>query len=258
MPIRRAKMLLDLVRPMSIAIDPDELIVGNRSLLPRMGVIAPEGAVDWVDRELEILPTRPQDRFDITPEQIARAARGDLPLLARQDAGRHRRRAPAGGCAARRPGQGLLAQPDRPCPGPHPARRGGLAAPGHRRPARTGATAPAASVRQLRRAAAGLLRRRADRPAGGRGVHAALRRPGARRWPRTVPDAARRQRAAAHRRRSAAGWPRTRRATFGRRCRRSGSSLCCCRSNPTPAASRRAASTSTCCPTWSATWPRAG
>ena len=47
MPIRRAKMLLDLARNMSIAIYPDEVIVGNRSLLPRMGVIAPEGAVDW-------------------------------------------------------------------------------------------------------------------------------------------------------------------------------------------------------------------
>ncbi len=70
MPIRRARMLLDLVRQMSITIAPDELIVGNRSLLPRMGVIAPEGAVDWVDRELDILPTRPQDRFNITPEVI--------------------------------------------------------------------------------------------------------------------------------------------------------------------------------------------
>jgi pyruvate formate-lyase/glycerol dehydratase family glycyl radical enzyme len=70
MPIRRAKMLLYLVRQMSITIHPDELIVGNRSLLPRMGVIAPEGAVDWVDKELEILSTRPQDRFNIRPEQI--------------------------------------------------------------------------------------------------------------------------------------------------------------------------------------------
>jgi pyruvate formate-lyase/glycerol dehydratase family glycyl radical enzyme len=77
MPIRRAKMLLHLVRRMSIAIQPDELIVGNRSLLPRMGVIAPEGAVDWVDKELEVLPTRPQDRFNIRPEQI-RELRDDI------------------------------------------------------------------------------------------------------------------------------------------------------------------------------------
>jgi len=70
MPIRRAEMLLDLCREMSIAIHPDELIVGNRSRLPRMGVIAPEGAVDWIDRELETLATRPQDRFEITPDEI--------------------------------------------------------------------------------------------------------------------------------------------------------------------------------------------
>ena len=70
LPLRRAQMLLDLVRQMSLSIHPDELIVGNRSLLPRMGVIAPEAAVDWIDRELEILSTRPQDRFQIAPEEI--------------------------------------------------------------------------------------------------------------------------------------------------------------------------------------------
>jgi pyruvate formate-lyase/glycerol dehydratase family glycyl radical enzyme len=70
MALRRAKMLLHLVRSMSLTIYPDEIIVGNRSLLPRMGVIAPEGAVDWVDRELEILPTRPQDKFQIDAVQI--------------------------------------------------------------------------------------------------------------------------------------------------------------------------------------------
>jgi len=70
MALRRARMLLDLARQTSIAIGADELIVGNRSLLPRMGVIAPEGAVDWVDRELDILPTRPQDKFNIRPEEI--------------------------------------------------------------------------------------------------------------------------------------------------------------------------------------------
>jgi formate C-acetyltransferase len=68
--IRRANMLLHLVRRMSLTIHPDEVMVGNRSLLPRMGVIAPEGAVEWLDRELEILPTRPQDKFEITPAQI--------------------------------------------------------------------------------------------------------------------------------------------------------------------------------------------
>jgi pyruvate formate-lyase/glycerol dehydratase family glycyl radical enzyme len=70
MMIRRAKMLLHLVRQMSIFIHPDEIIVANRSLLPRMGVIAPEGAVAWIDEELDILATRPQDKFQITQEQI--------------------------------------------------------------------------------------------------------------------------------------------------------------------------------------------
>ena len=70
MALRRARMLLHLVRTMSITIHSDEVIVGNRSLLPRMGIIAPEGAVDWVDKELDTLPTRPQDKFNIHPEQI--------------------------------------------------------------------------------------------------------------------------------------------------------------------------------------------
>jgi len=70
MPLRRAAMLLHLVRNMQIDIHPDEVIVGNRSLLPRMGVIAPEGAVNWIDGELDVLPTRPQDPFNITAGQI--------------------------------------------------------------------------------------------------------------------------------------------------------------------------------------------
>jgi formate C-acetyltransferase len=70
MALRRAQMLLHLVRRQSITIQPGELIVGNRSLLPRMGVIAPEGAVEWIDKELDILPTRPQDRFNTTPAVI--------------------------------------------------------------------------------------------------------------------------------------------------------------------------------------------
>jgi len=70
MALRRAQMLLHLVRQQSITIQPGELIVGNRSLLPRMGIIAPEGAVEWIDKELDILPTRPQDRFNTTPEVI--------------------------------------------------------------------------------------------------------------------------------------------------------------------------------------------
>jgi len=70
MALRRGQMLLHLVRNQRITIQPGELIAGNRSLLPRMGVVAPEGAVAWIDKELDILPTRPQDRFQTTPEVI--------------------------------------------------------------------------------------------------------------------------------------------------------------------------------------------
>ncbi|MCC7209149.1 MAG: formate C-acetyltransferase/glycerol dehydratase family glycyl radical enzyme, partial [Anaerolineae bacterium] len=77
MPIRRATMLLELARRLSITIGDDELIVGNRSLLPRMGIIAPEGAVNWIDRELDTLDTRPQDKFRIAPAVI-RELREDI------------------------------------------------------------------------------------------------------------------------------------------------------------------------------------
>ena len=70
MPVRGARMLLHLSRYTPIAIDADEMIVGNRSLKPRMGVIAPEGAVNWIDGELETMPTRPQDPFNITAAEI--------------------------------------------------------------------------------------------------------------------------------------------------------------------------------------------
>ena len=68
--VRRAKAFRDIIRGMTIRIHPDELIVGGRSPLPRMGVVTPSAAVDWVDRELETLPTRPQDPFDVDPQDI--------------------------------------------------------------------------------------------------------------------------------------------------------------------------------------------
>jgi formate C-acetyltransferase len=80
MPLRRAAMLLHLVRNMPIDIHPDELLVGNRSLLPRMGVIAPEGAVNWIDRELDTLPTRPQDPFGIDAAEITELREEIFPL----------------------------------------------------------------------------------------------------------------------------------------------------------------------------------
>jgi pyruvate formate-lyase/glycerol dehydratase family glycyl radical enzyme len=68
--VRRALAFRDIARGIGIRIHPDELIVGNRSPLPRMGVVTPSAAVSWVDRELDTLPERPQDPFDVDPQDI--------------------------------------------------------------------------------------------------------------------------------------------------------------------------------------------
>ena len=68
--IRRAKAFRDMARGMAITIHPGELIVSNRSPLPRMGVVTPSAAVSWIDRELDTLATRPQDPFDVDPQDM--------------------------------------------------------------------------------------------------------------------------------------------------------------------------------------------
>ena len=68
--VRRARAFHDIVNGMSIRIHPEELIVSNRSPLPRMGVVTPSAAVAWIDRELSTLATRPQDPFDVDQEDI--------------------------------------------------------------------------------------------------------------------------------------------------------------------------------------------
>lgn len=70
-PLQRAKALEKALHEISIVIDPAEWIVGNRTPGIRSGVISPEAGMAWVAREIETLPTRPQDRFNITQEDIA-------------------------------------------------------------------------------------------------------------------------------------------------------------------------------------------
>lgn len=77
--VRRAKAFRDLARGIPITIHPDELIVGGRSPLPRMGIVTPSAAVGWLDRELELLPTRPQDPFDVDPQDIVELRRDIFP-----------------------------------------------------------------------------------------------------------------------------------------------------------------------------------
>ena len=68
--IQRAMALKASLMQIGIRIEPDERIVGNRTSGVRGGVVFPETGASWVDREFETLPTRPQDRFEVHPEDI--------------------------------------------------------------------------------------------------------------------------------------------------------------------------------------------
>ncbi len=68
--ILRALALKEALCRIEISITPGELIVGNRTTGVRAGVIFPESGLSWVDREIESLPTRPQDPFQVRPEDV--------------------------------------------------------------------------------------------------------------------------------------------------------------------------------------------
>jgi pyruvate formate-lyase/glycerol dehydratase family glycyl radical enzyme len=69
--VKRALSLAEAMRRIEIHIDPDELIVGNRTTGVRAGVVFPEAGISWIDRELDTMATRPQDRFNVRPEDAA-------------------------------------------------------------------------------------------------------------------------------------------------------------------------------------------
>lgn len=68
--IQRALALKASLEKIKISVEPEELIVGNRTAGVRYGVIFPESGSTWVDQEFETLPTRPQDKFHVHPEDI--------------------------------------------------------------------------------------------------------------------------------------------------------------------------------------------
>lgn len=68
--IQRALALKAALEEMTIRIEPEERIVGNRTPGVRGGVVFPETGASWVAKEFETLPTRPQDRFLVRPEEI--------------------------------------------------------------------------------------------------------------------------------------------------------------------------------------------
>lgn len=68
--LQRAYSLRAALERLEIRVEPEELIVGNRTAGVRYGVVFPESGSSWVDREFETLPTRPQDKFHVRQEDI--------------------------------------------------------------------------------------------------------------------------------------------------------------------------------------------
>jgi pyruvate formate-lyase/glycerol dehydratase family glycyl radical enzyme len=64
--IKRAKALAASLDEIEICIDPEELIVGNRTAGIRSGIVFPEAGINWVGKELDTLPKRAQDPFKVT------------------------------------------------------------------------------------------------------------------------------------------------------------------------------------------------
>ena len=68
--VKRAKALYNALTQIEIGVEPDELIVGNRTKGVRYGVVFPESGISCVDLEFETIPTRPQDKFLVHQEDI--------------------------------------------------------------------------------------------------------------------------------------------------------------------------------------------
>ncbi len=69
--LKRAAALAASLREMPLAIDPEELITGNRTPGIRSGVVFPEAGISWLGTEIETLDTRPQDQFFVNSEDIS-------------------------------------------------------------------------------------------------------------------------------------------------------------------------------------------
>lgn len=78
--IQRAESLAETMRAIQIRIDPLELVVGNRTAGVRAGVVSPDAGISWVDAEIEDLPNRPQDKFNVRPEDIEIFRRDIMPF----------------------------------------------------------------------------------------------------------------------------------------------------------------------------------
>ena len=69
--LKRAIALASSLREIPVAVDPEELITGNRTPGLRSGVVFPEAGISWLGKEIETLHTRPQDQFNVDNEDIS-------------------------------------------------------------------------------------------------------------------------------------------------------------------------------------------
>ncbi|WP_267967703.1 formate C-acetyltransferase [Vibrio maritimus] len=69
--IRRAKATAHVMDNVAISIRDDELIAGNRTVKPRAGIVSPEMDPYWIEKELDIFESRPQDKFFISEDDKA-------------------------------------------------------------------------------------------------------------------------------------------------------------------------------------------
>lgn len=69
--IRRAKALCTILEEHELVLDEYDLLVGNRSRLPRSGVISPEMSPYWILDELDEFETRDQDKFCMSEQDKA-------------------------------------------------------------------------------------------------------------------------------------------------------------------------------------------
>jgi pyruvate formate-lyase/glycerol dehydratase family glycyl radical enzyme len=65
---RRAKALENILKNMTIIIKPGELIVGNQAEYPVASPVFPEYGNTWLERELDSLPTRRLDKYQVSEE----------------------------------------------------------------------------------------------------------------------------------------------------------------------------------------------
>jgi formate C-acetyltransferase len=66
--LKRAWMLDNVLRNMTLYVDPDALLLGNQAGSDRAAPIFPEYAMDWVVEELDLFDQRDGDRFAISEE----------------------------------------------------------------------------------------------------------------------------------------------------------------------------------------------